>query len=201
MHPMLSLSAILLFSIFLSEVAGKGNCITHSEGIQVYTDFSGGSAIVKNIDEGSCTIRIAPESNPDKGWECWWYFRAEGLTCGSVVTIEVEANGFGLPDRAQFSYNNKIWNPISEPGERKERTLMDYRYNVNASTMWFAWGPPFVLNDAIELLNKATESGYGETFELARSREGRSVLATRISQKNKKNKDRPVLWIQARQHA
>lgn len=167
----------------------------------VFTDFPGGSAVVKNIDQERQIIRIVPESNPGRGWEVWWYFRVEGLKVGSTITFEVTSNGFGLPDKAQFSYDNKKWAHIDQAGERKGRTLMIYSQKVIQSTVWLAWGPPFVLSDAEALVKKVTKKPYARSLELARSIEGRSVPAVVVSQKGTASKNRPVIWVQARSHA
>src|SRR5262245_56978727 len=77
--------------------------------LRLSSDFSGGSATVLSIDQQSRMIRIRPESNPDRGWECWWYFKLEGCQPGEKITFEVNYNGFALPDRAHFSDDNRTW--------------------------------------------------------------------------------------------
>lgn len=169
--------------------------------LQVSTDFSGGSALVQEVDQINRTIRLSPNSPPEKGWACWWYFKVEGAIPGETLTIEVNGRGFAFPDQAQFSYDNRTWNQ-TEPGERKGARQITYRHVAKTSTLWFAWGPPFVLSDATELVETISRtSPYARSFELARTREDRPVPGLRIEDTHGSETKRRELWIQARQHA
>src|SRR5262249_31052985 len=73
---------------------------------------------------------------------------------------------------------------------------------VDAEEAWFAWGPPFTIEDAAALV-KASEKQcpHAAAFELCRSLENRPEPALRVSEPGVKDEERFGIWINARQHA
>jgi hypothetical protein len=166
--------------------------------LKVLTDFPGGSAWVEGIDVRTRTLRITPTPHRDRGWACWWYFRLTGVRPGETITLDVGTDGFAKPDRAFFSADRRTWKQTA-PGVRQGNRIV-YRQVVEGPEAWFAWGPPFVLQDARELVERAARtSPHAKAFELCKSREGRSVPALRVAQGEAP--ERFGVWIQARQHA
>ena len=193
---------MLLFCAFGLCAQGQLALPTNApSGLRVISDFPGGSAKVVSIDQTNAVIRISPAGNPDRGFVCWWYFKVEGVEVGTSLTLEVSASGWGRPDQAQFSYDNRTWNQTA-PGEQKARNLTAYHLQVASNEVWIAWGPPFLLQDATNLISETCRSSpYATSFELARTREGRIVPAMKISQPGVADKGRYGIWVQARQHA
>ena len=110
------------------------------------------------------------------------------------------AVAWSLPARAAYSTDGRTWKQ-SAPGERQGK-LMRYRVPSASRTLWLAWGPPFTLQDANELIQRAAKlSPYAKPFELARTREGRPVPGLRVSQPGAPGQERFGVWVQARQHA
>jgi hypothetical protein len=167
--------------------------------LRVIADFPGGSARVERIDPATRTIRVLPATHPGRGWDCWWYFKVEGLSPGETVTLDVGGGVWATPDRAAVSADGKSWRQ-TPPGERHEKERIRYRVEAPGSEAWFAWGPPFVLADAREAVGAAVRAcpDGARAFELCRSREGRSVPAARVGPAGQA---REAVWIQARQHA
>jgi hypothetical protein len=198
--PLLRLAASLL--LCAATVSPAREPPAHRAPIlRVTTDFPGGSALIQSIDQDSRTIRLQPNSPVERGWACWWYFKLEGVEVGSTVTLEVGGRGFGLPDQACVSYDNRTWSQTAV-GERRGARLIVYRHEAKASTVWFAWGPPFVLQDAVALVDEACRaSPFAKKFELARTREGRPVPGVCIAEPGVADEARSAIWIQARQHA
>jgi hypothetical protein len=155
--------------------------------VAVKTDFPGGSARVESV-EGT-TVKVLPALHPDRGWTCWWYFRVEGATPGETLTLDVGGGVWATPDRAVVSADDRAW-VHTAPGTRAEKGRIRYELRAPAATFWAAWGPPFTLRHANELLGD-------RTFELCKSRDGRSVPALRI----KEGEPKHAIWVQARQHA
>ena len=187
------IGAVLLLRVFGQE---RPTAAT----LRLSTDFPGGSAIVRQLDSATATVRILPNSPPDRGWAAWWYFKLEGLSPGTLVTVEVDGRGYALPDCAQFSYDNQTWTQ-SAPGERRPGAIV-YHHRTDAPVLWFAWGPPFVLRDANELIAAVTrDRPYAKAFVLAQTQGGRPVPAVQIIAPAYATTARPVVWIQARQHA
>jgi len=168
--------------------------------LTVLTDFSGGSAKVEKIDQETRTVTLRPGSPAERGWVCWWYCKVEGIKAGETVTLEVVGSGFTTPERAFFSLDDKHWTQTG-PGERaKDRTV--YKQKVGGKEAWFAWGPPFVLRDAEELVARlAKESKHVKPFQLCKSKEGRAVPGLHVEQEGATEAERLGVWVQARQHA
>jgi hypothetical protein len=169
-----------------------------AQDLRVSSDFPGGSALVEGID--GPVIRVLPAARPDRGWVCWWYFKVEGLAPGEKLALDVGGGVWATPDRAFWSVDDREWKQ-TPPGERGKSRIR-YTVEARAKTMWFAWGPPFVLRHAREAVEEgARASPHAKVFELARSRDGHSVPALRVSQPGAPDSERLGIWVQARQHA
>ncbi|MCS6851028.1 MAG: M14 family zinc carboxypeptidase [Gemmataceae bacterium] len=168
--------------------------------LKVVADFPNGSARVEAIDQQTRTIRVLPYPHLDRGWVCWWYFKVEGIQPGDTISLDVGGGVWATPERASFSTDNRTWKHTA-PGER-QKDRITYRQRVDATTAWFAWGPPFTLKDAQELVQRwATQSPHATAFELTRSKEGRVVPGLRVAQQGVKDEERLGIWVNARQHA
>lgn len=189
---MQNLKLSLIFVILSGElVAGE---------ITVSTEFSGGSAEVLSLDQSRRLIRIQPASHKDRGWVCWWYLKLSGLKPGETITLDVGEAPWATPDRAAYSLDNKTWSHTS-PGKRNGRRIT-YQQTVDARECWFAWGPPFLVENAQELVDRAAKnSPHAQAFELCKTRAGRSVPALVVRQEGVEEAERRGVWIQARQHA
>ena len=187
-------------SLKLGVIIALVSTVLHAGEIQVSTDFSGGSAEVMEIDQAKRLVRIKPTAHKDRGWVCWWYIKLSGLTSGETITLDVGDAPWATPDRAMFSLDNKTWQHTS-PGQRTGKRIT-YQETVNAEECWFAWGPPFVVEDARTLVEDiAKKSPYAEAFELCKTRAGRPVPALIVKQKGVPDAERRGVWVQARQHA
>jgi hypothetical protein len=166
--------------------------------VQVEADFPGGSVVVEELDEKARLLRFRPMNHKGKGWACWWYFKVSGLTPGDVWKLSLNGSGFAVPSQASVSSDDKKWKH-SSPGKRSGK-LFTYEVKVDEETTWFAWGPPFTLANARELVEETVEAKVGaEAFELCKSEEGHAVPALRWEPKG--DGKQPAIWIQARQHA
>jgi len=187
--------AVILYLLLLSPAG-----LVWAGELSVESDFSGGSAKVLEIDQEKRLIRIAPEANPERGWECWWYLQVSGITPGETITLEVGPPPWATPKQAAFSTDNRTWQQTS-PGKRDGKRMV-YRQKVESENCWFAWGPPFRVEDAQQLVTESADgSPYATAFELCQTRAGRSVPALRVQQEGVPDEQRKGIWIQARQHA
>jgi hypothetical protein len=168
--------------------------------LAVESRFPGGSALVEGIDQQNRVIRVKPTPHADLGWICWWYFKVTGIEPGEMLTLDVGEGVWATPDQAAFSLDQRAWRHTA-PGQRKEKRIV-YRQQVDGPEAWFAWGPPFVPDDAARLVEEAAHaSPFAVAFELCRTRQGRAVPALRVSQPGAGEAERFGIWIQARQHA
>lgn len=198
------MSAIRLLSVALLAVLAPGCATPRAEPqrawLRVRTDFPGGSAAVQFIDQQNRTVQIKPASHPDRGWECWWYFKLSGIRPGETITVEVSGMNFALADQAHFSPDGRHWRHTT-PGQR-DAGKVTYTQRVDGHEAWFAWGPPFQLADARTLTRTAAWRCKDATvFTLTKSAEGRLVPALRVADANASQGRRPAVWVQARQHA
>jgi len=180
----------------------------HAE-LRVLTDFEGGNAEVVKLDQATRTLRIMPELHEGRGWPCWWFFKLEGLTVGEDFTLEVQAQtkpfrdktvlaaAWCQPKQAWISVDGTAWTP-SAKGTLSADKVMSYTIKAEATTMSFAWGPPFVPSDAEKLLTDiAAKLPESKRFELAKTRDGRPVNGIRIGDENAPHQ----VWVGSRQHA
>lgn len=157
-----------------------------SSQIAVRADFPGGSVRVEAVEGAS--IKVLPAAHPERGWTCWWYFKVEGATPGAALTVDVGGGVWATPDRAVISVDDRAWTHTA-PGKRAKDRIV-YAVQAPAAAFWIAWGPPFTLRHARELLGE-------RAFELCKSRDGHSVPALRV----KEGEPKFGVWVQARQHA
>jgi hypothetical protein len=200
----------LFFLCTLSVLAVMSPVVSAASPITTSASFVGGSAEVQSIDSGTGVIQISPALREGRGWPCWWYFRIDGLTNGQRITVNVAANPrpfrpntvlsstWAQPDFAVYSTNDVIWQQTSR-ATRKDG-VASYEFTAAAKSMWVAWGPPFLPSHADTLLDQVAQSVNGETFVLARTRDGRPVRGVRIGVPPATSNSAGI-WIQARQHA
>ncbi len=164
------------------------------------SDFSSGSGVVENIDQKTRVIRLVPSEHIGRGWVCWWYVKISGIKPGETVTIDMGEAPWATPDRAAFSLDNKTWKQTL-PGKGYGKR-MAYQQKVDADVAWFAWGPPFTVEDAATLVKTCqTKCEFAKPLELCRSLENRPVPALRVSQPTENEGERFGIWVNARQHA
>ena len=173
--------------------------------LEVVTDFVGGSGVVSAIDQEARVVRVDPTLHEGKGWRCWWYFELRGMEAGKPVTIDLGEAPWATPDRAAIRVEGQEKWGQTEPGVREGKRI---RYRValpkgaEGKTVRMAWGPPFVPADAAALVERAAKrSKAAGAFELCKTREGRATPAIRITGSKGDARDRPFVWVQARQHA
>ncbi|MEW6306799.1 MAG: M14 family zinc carboxypeptidase [Verrucomicrobiota bacterium] len=156
-----------------------------------------------------------PGGDPQRGWPCWWYFRVDGLGKDERLTLSLTgsdrparnsgkdtgkplASGWAMPARAAFSTDGKTWQHTA-PGKR-EGAAIRYEVTGAAGPLWVAWGPPFTPRDTDAMLAEATKRlPAAKSFELAKTREGRSVRGLHVNES--KGPNVPAIWVHARQHA
>jgi len=166
--------------------------------LEVSTDFTGGSGEVVSLDSESQHVVLNPTHHPDRGWRCWWYVGLSGIQSGKPVTLDVGDAPWAAPDRATFSVDGgQTWQHTAV-GVRKNKRIV-YSLDVKTDTALVAWGPPFVPSDATGLVEKLDKSSDdASAFVLCHTRENRETPAIRIGSQTR---DKPLIWIQARQHA
>lgn len=186
-----------------------GAAIGHAE-IRVVTEFEGGNAEVVSLNQATATLRIMPALHEGRGWPCWWSLRLEGVNAGQEITLEVQAQtkefrpGLVLdkswcqPDFAAVSDDGKSWHH-SAKAERTAEKIAVYKIKAEGTSLWLAWGPPYVPATAETVLSeiKAKLGDEAERFELAKTRGGRPVNGIRIGRPDAAHQ----VWVNARQHA
>jgi hypothetical protein len=171
-----------------------------SADLKVDTSFPGGSALVESIDQEARSLTIRPTPHKDAGWECWWYFQLSGISPGEEVTLTVKGMAFALANRPSYSLDGKTWQH-SSPG-KAEKGQITYKLKFDQEKVWLAWGPPFQLSDARELIRRTIDRKVGASeFELTRTKGDQPVPALRWDPPVRDGKKRNGIWLQSRQHA
>ena len=196
MKPKFILCLALVSGKILS--GGSSTALGAEVPLQVSSDFPSGSAKVLELDPASNTVHITPAGDPKRGWPCWWYFRLDGVATNQPVVLEVTANqgvvqtetpgetrklpaNYSLPVYAAFSTDGTNWDHTAKGERQGDRTI--YHIPASTSTLWLAWGPPFILKDADQLIQRTCDlCPYAKSFLLAHTRGGRPVPGVRISQ-------------------
>jgi hypothetical protein len=169
--------------------------------LTIDTDFPGGSAKVEAIDQTARSLVIRPASHKDTGWECWWYFELRGIVPGEELTLTVKGMSFALAKRASYSLDGKTWQHTAAGNVEKDQVT--YKLTFPQQQVWLAWGPPFQISDARQLIAQAKASNTGAAeFELTRTKGGKSIPALRWEPPAKTaDQTRHGIWLQSRQHA
>src|SRR5688500_16753135 len=159
--------------------SARGQDATSPPALKVSIDFPGGSAVVQELDQTQRRIKLVPTTHADRGWVCWWYFKLTGIRPGETITLDVGEGVWATPDRASYSLNQRTWTHTAA-GKREGKRIV-FSQKIDAGEAWFAWGPPFVPDDAQALVQQAAAvCPDAKIFELCRTREGRAVPALRI---------------------
>jgi hypothetical protein len=165
--------------------------------LAVDTNFPGGAAEVVRIDQADRRITYKIPAPENGGWQAWWYFKVSGITPGETVKLEL-LNGQSLAARAVYSTDQKTWRftqPI--PKDPKTTRGATYEQKLDAPEAWLAWYVPYLQGNVST--PAASKLPFCEVFELCKSEEGRQVIGYRFQEGDAK--DRPGVWVQARQHA
>lgn len=178
--------------------AGADTEAANRSRLVVETNFPSGSGKVIEIDQAARHIKIEPTPHESRGWACWWYFKVSGIEPGETITLEVGPEPWATPSQAAFSTDIRSWH-LTSPGTRVGRSIR-YQVQPDAPLAWFAWGPPFTVADATELVRWAGQNcEQASEFTLCETRAGRSVPAIRIQPTAATATS--AIWVQARQHA
>ncbi|WP_425614006.1 M14-type cytosolic carboxypeptidase [Anatilimnocola sp. NA78] len=171
-----------------------------STDLGISTDFPGGSAAVESIDQTSRHIMIRPSPYKDAGWECWWSFRLSGIKPGETIQLIVKGMDFARPYRASYSLDGKTWQQTEMGKIQSDRVV--YPLKFDQEEVWLAWGPPFQLSDAKDLVSRTIKQDVGaKEFVLATTKGGKEIPALRWEPAAKENEKRRGIWLQAGQHA
>ncbi len=191
-------SLVILISLFAVAATDRVAEARDRAELVVSSDFPSGSGELVEIDQSLRRIKLRPTQHAGRGWACWWYVRVEGIQPGEVLTFEVGEAPWSTPRQAVYSTDNKTWRHTA-PGT-SQGAWMTYEQQVDAPVVWLAWGPPFTLADATELVRAAEEMcDAAQAFELCQSHAGHPVPALHVQHAG----ELPAfgVWVQARQHA
>ena len=169
--------ALLVFAAIASD---ETTASTHLP--QAVLHFPGSSPRAVNLtpDNG-----ISFKVTSDAGWAVWWFFGVEQIAPQTPLLLRD-----GNISSPVVSEDRKTWRYF----ERNKPVI------IASNKAWFAWYVPYLLEDAQELTRSLVEAKRPvQTRELCRSEGGFPVPLLEIREPAERPK--PVLWIQARQHA
>ena len=200
--------SFLIFCAAMSVIAAAPR-----KALLVSVDFPGGSAEVLGVDSKVRRVHVQPALHWEQGWPCWWYLRVDGLTPGENFSLRVNENlapyrqrdvlsrSWSQPACAAVSADNVTWQQTNECWREKDGSVV-YEIEAPGEQVWLAWGPPFLLSHAEDLLTRvASHCDETERFTLAKTRGDRQVPGIRIGGSTVEKPAKYGVWVQARQHA
>jgi hypothetical protein len=211
------ITGVIVYCAFSLSVMARNARLVRDTSLTVSSNFESGSARILSIDKDKQFVSITPAGNPKRGMPNWWYLRIDHIDTSKTLLVEVVASdaavyvdggglggklppGWTLPLRAACSTNGQTWAQTAEGSLSENKAT--YSIKTKSTTVWLAWGPPFTQKDAVEFVTRMERSNScAKAFVLCTSKEGRSVPALQIMEENKSLKQRPVIWVDARQHA
>ncbi len=162
--------------------------------LSVIADFDNANAVVRAIDAENRVVAVAPRSVREAR-NIWWHFRIEDLRPGETLEIRIEdfdpvANE--IPP--VYSYDRLTWHRFDD------RTT-PYRQRFDKSAVWIARNLPFSYADSLDLAGELARGPHADILTLCLSEEGRPVKMLRFGASEGEVQGRPMVWVQARQHA
>ncbi|QDU27934.1 Zinc carboxypeptidase [Anatilimnocola aggregata] len=186
-------------STFLAAAAICVSLTTTAE-LSIDSRFPGGSAQVDSLDQAARRIVIRPAPHKDAGWQCWWSFKLNGIHPGERIQLIVKGMNFARPIRASFSLDGRTWQHTAPGNSEKDQITYDLQFEQPG--VWLAWGPPFQLSHAKELIARTSKRDTGaKEFTLATTKGGSEIPALRWDPPARDGNKRRGIWLQAGQHA
>jgi hypothetical protein len=162
--------------------------------LSVIADFDNANAVVRSIDAENRVVAVAPRTVREAR-NIWWHFRIEGLRPGETVEIRIEDfDRVANEIHPVYSYDRLTWHRFDD------RTT-PYRQRFDESAVWIARNLPFSYADSLDLAGELARGPHADILTLCLSEEGRPVKMIRFGDSGGENQRRPMVWVQARQHA
>ncbi|UCF36731.1 MAG: hypothetical protein JSU96_18270 [Acidobacteriota bacterium] len=208
----------MLQRVILTVLAFSGLAVSGSAAgpIRATDQFESGSLGEFRIEDETRLIMV-PRTDRDQdrvnSAVTWFYGRLENVL-NRLVTIELEKldytvyNGkvgtilpFERNTVPVYSYDGEHWERFSNCRFEKESRRFVIQQIFSRDSVWIAYIPPYTLSRLEELV-KRLETHPAVTVDLlGESAEGRPLYLVSLETEPHGSTEKPVVWIQARQHA
>lgn len=174
-----------------------------------------GASLAKIEKLGDATFRLHVEGQYDERGRnrqtTWFYFRMDNVA-GRELTLTFTdwvgeyndkpgACPMGPTLRPVFSYDGETWKhteAIEWDAEKKESTL---KFRPAQGTVWLAHIPPYPHAKLLKLLGEVDRSPHARLEVIGRTALGRELHLVTVTNFERPDDTKKVVWLQARQHA
>lgn len=184
--------------------------------ITVSANFEAGSvAKVEVVSPTQLRCPVVGESDQDKRnrQASWYYFRLDGLPSTEVVIELTNLVGeynyrpgthpVSARTRPVYSYDNSTWRHFGDrevEWDEKEIRLR-LRFTPARRRMWIAHVPPYTTADLRGLLREFRRHPHLRSGVVGKTVHGRDVMLLTITNPNRADTGKKVIWLMFRQHA
>lgn len=174
------------------------------------------SASLGRIDKLSETefrlhIRGQQDSRGRNRQATWFFFRLDEVA-GRELTLRLTDFKGEYNDRPANAPAGEWFRPVfSEDGEKwthlpaatwdKEKDELTFTVRPKGRSLWLAHVPPYPLTRLNKLLDDIRPSPFAKIESIGRSVLGRDLPLVRVTNFQKPDATKEVIWLQARQHA
>lgn len=174
-----------------------------------------GASLAKIEKLGDAAFRLHVEGQYDERGRnrqtTWFYFRMDNIA-GRELTLTFTdwvgeyndkpgACPMGPTLRPVFSYDGETWKhteAIEWDAEKKESTL---KFRPTQGTVWLAHIPPYPHSKLLKLLDELDRSPDARVEVIGRTSLGRELHLVTVTNFERPDDTKKVVWLQARQHA
>jgi hypothetical protein len=178
------------------------------------TNFEAGSLgkiEVLGENQFRCSVQGQTDERGRNRQANWYYFRMEGVK-GRTITLTLADLVGEYNDKPGtcsmtaetipvYSGDNEHWHHFSEMAwddVRKEATL---NFSPEHDRIWIAHLPPYPYSRLIRLLEQVDRSPWVRVELIGRSVQSRELYLATVTDFERSDQDKKVVWLQARQHA
>ncbi len=184
--------------------------------LTVRTDFEGGS--IGRCDHAAqnhlqCEVRGEVDQDGRNRQASWYYFRVDG---GPAREIIIDLTG--LPGEYNYrpgnlainagtrpfvSYDEERWTALPDDAISWDAAIprLRIRFRPSRFPLWIAHLPPYTNRHLNRLLGEVQKHPHLALSELGRSLGKRPIILLRITNPDRAQADKRVIWVTARQHA
>ncbi len=182
--------------------------------IRFTAGFEGGSlGLIERVGEGAYRCHVQGQQNEEgRNRQASWYcFRIDGcrgrdltLTmCDFVGEYDYKPGACAMgPDIVPvYSEDGEHWRGVPEirwDDKTKEATI---RLRPERDTVWIAHQPPYTPSRLARLLAEVNRSDDARIEVIGKTVKGRDLHLVTVTDGETLDRDKPTVWLQARQHA
>lgn len=177
----------------MTDPAGISKASKNRPKLSVRSDFDNGNAIVRYIDQLGRTIIVEPKQI-NEATNIWWHFIIEGIETGETLTIDTNHSPIAGDCQPVFSYDGEVW-------FRFDDQKPPFVQRFDQSRVEIARNIPYPYQRSLTLAASLSDCPFARVSSLCISEHGLDVPLLRITDPTFLDRNKKVVWVQARSHA